>query len=111
MRITRAGTSSASLLSAVFTLTLLGCGGGMSAADPPVTTITSTQNPLVAQYSVSSGCLGEAMAEFGADQSYGRSTPWYQVPGHYSATKFLIAGMKASTTYHMRLVFNCFGKL
>lgn len=110
MRITRAGTSSALLLSGALTLSLLGCGG-ISSADPPVTTITSTQNPLVAQYSVKSGCMGEAMAEFGADQSYGRSTPWYQVPGHYSATNFFVAGMKASTTYHMRLDFNCFGKL
>jgi hypothetical protein len=51
------------------------------------------------------------MAEFGPDTSYGRNTAWYPAPGHYSSVSFFVAGMKASTTYHMRVVFNCFGEL
>lgn len=70
---------------------------------------SQTQNPLVAQYSVASGCAGEAMVEFGPDTSYGRSTAWYPVTGHYQPTTILVAGMRASTTYHMRAQVQCLG--
>jgi arylsulfate sulfotransferase len=111
MRMTRAGTCSAPFLIGILTLTLLGCGGGIYSAEPPIVELTSTQNPLVAQFSVRSGCLGQAMAEMGRDTSYGRSTSWYPAPGRYSPLNFFVAGMRASSTYHMRVVFNCFGNL
>lgn len=68
--------------------------------------VAPTQNPLVAQYTLITafGCPGQVMVEFGPDTSYGRSTEWY--PASASAIPrgitIPVAGMKASTTYHMR---------
>jgi arylsulfate sulfotransferase len=64
---------------------------------------------LVAQYSVAAACSGQAMVEFGPDTSYGRSTTWYPVSGQYQQTPILVAGMRASTTYHMRSQVQCAG--
>jgi hypothetical protein len=48
--------------------------------------------------------------EFGPDLSYGRSTAWYPVEGGYhQGLGILVAGMKASTTYHMRPQVQCGG--
>jgi hypothetical protein len=37
-------------------------------------------------------------------------TAWYAAPGRYQPFNILVAGMKASTTYHMRSVLQCEGK-
>ncbi len=90
---------------------LAACGLGGSSA-PTATSIASTSNPLVAQYSLTSACIGTAMVEFGLDTNYGRSTAWYPTPGARVAAgtvNILVAGMKASTLYHMRSQFKCFG--
>lgn len=100
--------ASALLSLGVFTLA---CGGGSNVTPTPLGTITATQNPLVAQYAVVTGCDGQAMVEFGPDTTYGRSTAWYPVAGGYQATNILVAGMQASTTYHMRSQVNCFGNI
>jgi arylsulfate sulfotransferase len=88
---------------------MAGCGAGSDAPPAPSVSVSSTQNPLVAQYKVAMGCAGIAMVEFGPDTSYGRSTGWYPIPGDYSPTPILVAGMKASTTYHMRAQSQCAG--
>jgi arylsulfate sulfotransferase len=80
--------------------------------DPPgiaTTSIASTQNPLVAQYSVTTalGCSGQVMVEFGPDTSYGRNTAWYPVPASSQTTTILVAGMRASSVYHMRAAAGC----
>jgi arylsulfate sulfotransferase len=82
----------------------------MNTASPPVATISSTQNPLVARYSIVSGCEGQAMVEFGTDTNYGRNTSWQPVAGKYQRSDILVAGMKASTTYHMQSTVQCFGQ-
>jgi arylsulfate sulfotransferase len=89
---------------------LTGCGA--SGLNPPQLEggPSSTANPLVAAYSIASSCVGQAMVEFGPDTSYGRSTSWYPVPGSYKRTTILVAGMRASTTYHMRSHLQCFGE-
>jgi hypothetical protein len=82
-------------------LTIPVSGTGIPA---PQTGVQATANPLVAQYSVASPCPGQAMVEFGPDTSYGRSTAWYPVT---QQTNILVAGMRASTTYHMRAQVQC----
>ena len=83
-------------------------GGGMSAVAPPTIAVAKTQNPLVAQYSLTSSCRGgQATVEFGTDTTYGRSTSSY--PTSAGTVNILVAGMKASTTYHMRSKFTCLG--
>src|SRR5580704_5745747 len=96
------------LLSAMISFVTLtaACGGGRF-NDPPgirAAAVVATQNPLVAQYTVTTalGCSGQVLVEFGPDTSYGRTTAWYPVSATRQTTTILVAGMKASTTYHMR---------
>jgi arylsulfate sulfotransferase len=82
-----------------------GCGAG---SIPSLTggSVTGTQNPLVAMYTIQTGCLGQMMVEFGPTTSYGRSTAWYPVTTT-DDTSVEVAGMRASTTYHMRAQVQC----
>ena len=98
------------LLFAVFTVCAFtfACGGGHF-NDPPgfgATAVAATQNPLVAQYTMTTalGCPGQVMVEFGLDTSYGRNTAWYPAPAASQTTTVPVAGMKAATTYHMQAV-------
>src|SRR5436305_3964362 len=64
------------IMSCVF---LASCGTN-SGEDPKIfhTSVESSQHhPMVAQYTITSGCSGQAMVEFGPDTNYGRSTAWY----------------------------------
>jgi arylsulfate sulfotransferase len=92
-------------LSAIVSLALasIGCGGGMS--DPtPSASIVATQNPLVAQYSITvPHATAGAWVEFGTDTSYGRQTSvTAPTRGNWQTLNVLVAGMLPSTTYHMR---------
>lgn len=97
------------ILLILFSGFLTGCGA--AGFNPPLLEggASNTANPLVAQYSIASACAGQAMVEFGPETSYGRSTAWYPVPGSYKRTTILVAGMRASTTYHMRSQLQCGG--
>ncbi len=70
--------------------------------------MTSTQNPLVAQFTVTSGCSGAVSVQFGPDTSYGRMTSSYPI-GPREILNIQVAGMRASTTYHMRAQRQCPG--
>ncbi len=87
------------------------CGAGSDVPSQPIASVSKTQNPLVAEFSVATECSGQAMVEFGTDTSYGRSTAWYPTPGRFLQTPILVAGMKASTTYHMRAQTTCAGNM
>jgi arylsulfate sulfotransferase len=89
---------------------LVACGTSSMPA-PPTVAIAATQHPLVAQYSLTSRCAGQARVNFGPTTSYGRSTAWYPVQGGVvgSTVNILVAGMRASTTYHMSSEFQCNG--
>lgn len=66
-------------------------------------TISSTQNPLVAQYNVGVRGAAQAWVEFGPDTTYGRQTSAIAKQGiPFTTVSILVAGMKQSTTYHMR---------
>jgi arylsulfate sulfotransferase len=85
------------LCAALIPLTV-GCG----TSNPPA--VGATQNPLVAEYTVAIPANGQAWVEFGTDTTYGRQTSQLSgSPGIVATTvPILVAGMKASTTYHMR---------
>jgi hypothetical protein len=71
------------------------CGGGRFNDPPGIGTavVAATQNPLVAQYTVTTalGCSGQVMVEFGLDTSYGRNTSWYPVSATRQTTTILVA--------------------
>lgn len=81
-------------------LILAGCGLG---SGPVGSTVSPTQNPLVAQYDVSVSGRAQVWVEFGPDANYGRQTSQYSSTGEgLHILPILVAGMKASSTYHMR---------
>jgi arylsulfate sulfotransferase len=88
---------------------LAGCGTG-SGDNPKIfhVALASTPHPMVAQYTVGSGCSGQVMVEFGPDTNYGRTTAWYPITAGKDLT-IQVAGMRASTTYHMRSQRQCSG--
>jgi arylsulfate sulfotransferase len=65
-------------------------------------TVSTTNNPLVAQYSIVVPNGGKVKIEFGPDTSYGRDTWWQDAPSGGGLVNILVAGMRASSTYHMR---------
>lgn len=83
---------------------LLACGSGDNRpiVDFELSSVSSTNNPLVAKYFVSTQKGETARIEFGTDTSYGRQTALYPLPPGGKGIAILVAGMKASTTYHMR---------
>jgi len=73
----------------------------MSAA-VPVGTVTATNNPQVALYSVTLPFPGSMTVNFGTDTTYGRST-WSESTSVNGGTiNMLVAGMLPTTTYHMQ---------
>ncbi len=88
---------------------MAGCGAG-SIPSLALGKVASTQNPLVALYTISTECPGQVSVEFGPTTDYGRSTAWYPVNGNNVPTSILVAGMMASTTYHMRAQEQCTGQ-
>ncbi len=88
---------------------LASCGSSDSARSAVFhVSVSGTQHPLVAQYTVGSGCSGQVMVEFGPDTNYGRSTAWYPISAGQPLA-IQVAGMRASTTYHMRSTRQCSG--
>jgi len=90
---------------------LAACGSGMTKSTPPPAlsmSLASTSHPLVAQAQITSGCAGQVMVEFGPDTSYGRNTTSYAIDSSNPLT-VQVAGMRASTTYHMRVQRQCGG--
>jgi arylsulfate sulfotransferase len=85
---------------------LVGCGAGNQSNILRVAAYT-TKNPLVASVAMTSLCEGQAMVEFGPDTSYGRTTSWFPVSQSRPTTSILVAGMRASTTYHMQAHVQC----
>lgn len=65
-------------------------------------TVSTTNNPLVASYSIVVADGGKVKIEFGPDTSYGRNTWTQPAPSGGGLVTILVAGMRASSTYHMR---------
>ena len=91
---------------------MAGCRGGADPVTPgipevstasSVGKVSATNNPQVAQYSVTGASGSPVMVEFGVDTSYPFKT-WTQPVSADGQVKVLVAGMKARTTYHMRAV-------
>lgn len=93
---------------------MVGCGGGPYVYPSGTilsSSVSGTQNPLVAAYSIQTAleCAGQVAVEFGPDTTYGRLTAWYPTSGNLQQSTILVAGMRASTAYHMRALAQCPG--
>ena len=82
-------------------ISLKGIGVRLSAGQSMV---TPTANPLVALYSYQPTVQGMVHVEFGPDTRYGKVTAPVAAPSNGGPVKIFVAGMKQSTTYHMRAV-------
>jgi hypothetical protein len=73
-----------------------------TATAAPTGSIASTENPLVAEYTVTPKSAANVTVEFGTDTTYGFTTSSAASSG--SAVSLLVGGMRADTTYHMRAI-------
>ena len=77
------------------TVAITGMSGALTAG-----TVTSTNNPQVALYTMTLPFPGSMTVNFGTSTSYGTST-WSQSVDAAGPISIFVAGMMASTTYHM----------
>jgi arylsulfate sulfotransferase len=66
--------------------------------------VAATQNPLVATYTMPILPGASVQVQFGTDTTYGFSTSMSPAPVAGGPVTVLVAGMRASTTYHMQAV-------
>jgi arylsulfate sulfotransferase len=91
-----------SLLVLASTIAVLAATTGCFGA-PFGSLVGPTQHPLVAQYTVSISGAAQVWVEFGPDTNYGRQTSQISTTGSgIDRVQILVAGMQASTLYHMR---------
>ena len=81
---------------------VIGCNDAHLPAEP--STVTATNNPQVALYTVQPSSPAEVSVEFGPTTAYGSVTSEKPTPTDGSPVKIYVAGMKANTLYHMRAV-------
>ncbi len=67
----------------------------------PPGTVTATANSLVADYSITPPSDAKVSIQLGTDTTYGRATSVQQTPQGGGAVSTLVAGMLATTLYHM----------
>jgi arylsulfate sulfotransferase len=68
----------------------------------PPGTVTATGNSLVASYSITPPSDAQLFVQFGVDTTYGRATSQQLTPQGGGAVSTFVAGMHASTLYHMQ---------
>ncbi len=66
--------------------------------------VIGTQNPLVASYSLAIPVGASIQVQFGLDTSYGLGTSPVPAPASGGEVTVLMAGMRASTNYHMQAI-------
>lgn len=100
-------TSPSAPTSAVVTVTATSGADSTKSASSSVTlvtsSVTSTPNPLVAQYSFTAPAAANFLVQFGTTTSYGLETWSQHIPPSGGTVNMLVAGMRASTAYHMRI--------
>lgn len=67
----------------------------------PAGTVTATNNPQVASYTVNLPSAGSVLVNFGPTTAYGYKT-WTQSTNAAGPVTILVAGMRASMEYHMQ---------
>src|SRR3954464_3704336 len=76
-----------------------GCGSTSEISTPAS---VAKSNPLVAEYGTTAPAGANVVVEFGETTEYGRRTSAQPAPAGGGTVVVLVAGMKPSTTYHLR---------
>jgi arylsulfate sulfotransferase len=87
----------AGILAVIFST---GCGGG----DGILTQVAATANPQVAQYTVYVPQAASVTVRFGLTTDYGLETWTKDTPDGGGVVSIYVAGMRATSTYHMQAV-------
>ncbi len=66
--------------------------------------VSATGNTLVAAYSITPPSAADVAVQFGLDTTYGRATSVQETPAGGGAVSTLVAGMLATTLYHMQAI-------
>ncbi|MGC1106736.1 MAG: aryl-sulfate sulfotransferase [Candidatus Acidiferrales bacterium] len=69
-------------------------------------TVNSTSNPLVASYSIQAPEGASVQIQFGQSSNYGLKTWAQPAPDGGGTVSIFVAGMRASTTYHMQALIH-----
>jgi arylsulfate sulfotransferase len=72
----------------------------------PPGTVTATPTTLVAAYSIMPPSEAAVSVQFGLDTTYGRATSVTETPQGGGAVNTFVAGMTATTLYHMQAIVN-----
>ena len=72
----------------------------------PQGTVAATGNTLVADYSITPPSDAKVSIQFGTDTTYGRATSVQRTPQGGGGVSTLVAGMLATTLYHMQAIVN-----
>lgn len=72
-------------------------------------TVTTTNNPQVAQYTINPPSDAKVSIQFGPDTSYGLTTWTQSTPTGGGPVSIYVAGMRANTAYHMSAVMQFSG--
>jgi arylsulfate sulfotransferase len=67
-------------------------------------TVSMSNNPQVALYSIAAPAAATVQIQFGTSTNYGLTTWAQPVPTGGGSTGVLVAGMRANTTYHMQAI-------
>ncbi len=70
----------------------------------PPGSVTATGNTLVASYSITPPSNAQVSVQFGLDTTYGRATSMQPVPQGGGTVSTFVAGMLATTLYHMQAI-------
>jgi arylsulfate sulfotransferase len=70
----------------------------------PGGTVSTSNNPLVALYSVTAPIGSKVQVQFGTSTGYGLTTGLVPAPAAGGTVGVLVAGMRASTPYHMQAI-------
>jgi arylsulfate sulfotransferase len=69
-------------------------------------TVAATNNPLVALYSFAAPAGASVQVQFGPNTNYGLQTSGQEVPAGGGTVNIFVAGMLASSTYHMQALIH-----
>ena len=96
----KAGSATVTVLATSKTDQTKGGSATVNVVAPGV--ISTTNNPLVASYTIAPAAAANVSVAFGLTTNYGLTTSTQSAPATGGSSSVFVAGMRASSAYHMR---------